>query len=101
MNWFSDGGIIIMTLITLCLLMSVSAFAWRNYDRVQLFGRLSVALGLISFIIKALTAIKSLSIAPDISVQLVLAGLRSSLTPVLYGLIVYIIDLLLLLFKKK
>lgn len=101
MNWFSEGGSLIMTLITLCFLMSVSAFAWGNYDRVQLFGRLAVSLGVISFVIKVSAALKTLTIAPDISTQLALTGLRSCLIPVIYGLFVYIIDLILLLFKKK
>lgn len=106
-NYFVDGGILFMLVITVfgLLMLSFSGvkiyrmLIKKEFDLLQLnyillFGSLSLIFGILGQGIGLFSAMEAIHQAGDISPSLMAAGFRVSMITPLYGIIIFIFTLL-------
>jgi hypothetical protein len=114
MKLFYEGGLLFMVVITICGLLMFFAsgykifrmFAKKEFDLFQLsyillFGSLAAVIGILGQGIGLFGAMEAISIAGDISPALMAGGFRVSLITPIYGILIFILSLLLWGFLKE
>lgn len=96
---FVDGGMAGMVVITL-LLIALFIAAWKAPNWVKEIGIGALVVGIFWMLSGLSQALGVLQIVGDISPSLVCGGLKVTLIPVLYGLVVYFISLVIRLIQK-
>jgi hypothetical protein len=108
MKLFYEGGPLFMGVITICGLLMLFAsgykifrmLAKKEFDLFQLsyillFGSLAAVIGILGQGIGLFGAMEAISIAGDISPALMAGGFRVSLITPIYGILIFILSLLL------
>lgn len=96
---FVDGGMAGMIAITL-LLIALFLAAWKAPRWVKEIGIGALVVGIFWMLSGLSQALGVLQMVGDISPALVCGGLKVTLIPVLYGLVVYFLSLLIRVIQK-
>lgn len=96
---YQQGGVLFMSLITLCL-VGVFLAAWKMPSRVKEFGIAALVLGLVSWAVGMYQAMGVLQINGDISPSVLLGGAKVALIAPIWGAIVYFISLVVRIIQK-
>ena len=96
---FAAGGYGNMSILTI-LLIALFFAAWKAPAWVKEIGLIALAYGFLSTIIGFIQASGVIQQAPDIEPHIIWGGVKVALLPVAYGLIVYIISLIIRIVKK-
>lgn len=99
LSLFSDGGYVYMTLLTIILALVFFA-AWKAPAWVKEIGIFASVTGVLCSCISAIQMINVLQRVGDISPAVILGGLKSILLPTCYGLIVYLVSLIIRVVQK-
>lgn len=97
---FLEGGWLQMSILTLLLIYMLFT-AWKTPRKVKSVGALALAVGVffqISSLFRALAFIQQVG---DISFGLFAGGFRISLITILYGLLIYILALIIHIILKS
>lgn len=96
---FYAGGPLFMSILTLeLLLLLFSAFKLQEW--VKEIGILALATGILGQIIGLYAAFEAIEAAADISPAMLAGGLKVSLITTIYGLLIFVISLLIRLATK-
>ena len=96
---FISGGVVYMSLITLCLVGMLLA-AWKMPSRVAILGRMALIIGWGNLVFGIYHLCGVLRVVPDLSLDLFFGGLRVGLIAPIWGSIVYFISLVIRLIQK-
>ena len=96
---YQQGGVLFMSLITLCL-VGVFLAAWKMPSRVKELGIAALVLGLVSWAVGMYQAMGVLQINGDISPSVLLGGAKVALIAPIWGAIVYFISLVVRIIQK-
>ena len=96
---FYQGGTLFMSLLTILLIaLIVSAFKFPEW--INEIGLLALAIGVLGQIIGLYGAFKGIEEMGQVSQQMMAGGLKVSSITTMYGLIIYIISLLVRIVQK-
>jgi hypothetical protein len=91
-----SGGVLFMSILSFMLLSTLTSFIlFKNKNIVLLIGFISLLFGKFSTYLGVIGAFDAIEAAGDISPSLVMGGIKVSLTTYVYGLIIFIISLIL------
>ena len=96
---FIEGGVEYMTLLTL-ILIALFLAAWKAPAWVREIGKIAPVLGIIGTLIGIMYAGGVIEKAGSISQGVVWGGLRVSFIPTVYGLLIYLISLIIRIIQK-
>ncbi len=96
---YQQGGVLFMSLITLCL-VGVLLAAWKMPSRVKELGLAALVLGVVSWAVGMYQAMGVLQINGDISPSVLLGGAKVALIAPIWGCIVFIISLIVRIIQK-
>lgn len=96
---YQEGGVLFMSLITLCL-VGVFLAAWKMPSRVKELGIAALVLGFVSWAVGMYQAMGVLQIVGDISPSVLLGGAKVALIAPIWGCIVFIISLIVRIIQK-
>lgn len=96
---YQQGGVLFMSLITLCL-VGVLLAAWKMPSRVKELGIAALVLGIVSWAVGMYQAMSVLQINGDISPSVLLGGAKVALIAPIWGCIVFIISLIVRIIQK-
>lgn len=96
---YQEGGVLFMSLITLCL-VGVLLAAWKMPSRVKELGITALVLGVISWSVGIYQAMGVLQKVNDISPSVLLGGAKVALIAPIWGCIVYIVSLIIRIIQK-
>ena len=96
---FYQGGPLFMSVLTLVLLGVLVSF-WKFPNWTKELGILALALGILGQIIGLYSAFKGIEQMGEVSQAMMAGGLKVSSITTIYGLLIYIISVLLRLIKK-
>ena len=96
---YQQGGVLFMSLITLCL-VGVLLAAWKMPSRVKELGIAALVLGFISWAVGLYQAMGVLQINGDISPSVLLGGAKVALIAPIWGCIVFVISLIVRIIQK-
>ena len=98
-NLFLEGSVIWMTPLTLIFIALFMA-AWKAPAWVKEIGRIGLAVGIFATLVGCFIAFKDIARAGDIPQWIMYEGLRIALITTLYGLLIYIVSLIILIIQK-
>ena len=91
-----SGGILFMSILSFMLLSTLTSFIlFKNKNIVLFLGFISLLLGRLGTFLGVTGAFDAIEAAGDISPSLAMGGIKVSLTTSIYGLIIFIISLIL------
>lgn len=96
---FYEGGWLGMSILTVELIGLLFA-AWKAPAWVKEIGLLALISGFIYTLFGFSQAMHAIQLAGDISPSLFAGGVRASSIPILYGLMIYVVSLLIRMFQK-
>ena len=96
---FVEAGAGFMTIITLMLIALFFA-AWKAPAWIKEIGLLALAFGFLATFIGFIQAADFIRSQGDLSQNVIWGGVKVGLIPTAYGLIVYIVSLILRIIKK-
>lgn len=96
---YQEGGVLFMSLITLCL-VGVFLAAWKMPSRVKELGIAALVLGFVSWAVGMYQAMGVLQIVGDISPSVLLGGAKVALIAPIWGCIVFVISLIVRIIQK-
>lgn len=96
---YQEGGVLYMSLITLCL-VGILLAAWKQPSFVKELGSIALTLGFVSLMIGIRQACHSLLITADVSPVIIFAGIKVALVTPIWSCIVYIISLIIRIIQK-
>ena len=96
---YQQGGVLFMSLITLCL-VGILLAAWKMPSRVKELGIAALVLGFISWAVGMYQAMGVLQINGDISPSVLLGGAKVALIAPIWGCIVFVISLIVRIIQK-
>ena len=96
---YQQGGVLFMSLITLCL-GGVLLAAGKMPSRVKELGLAALVLGVVSWAVGMYQAMGVLQINGDISPSVLLGGAKVALIAPIWGCIVFIISLIVRIIQK-
>ena len=96
---FASGGYGFMTIISL-LLIAVFFAAWKAPAWVKEIGLIALAFGFMFTLIGFMQAAQVIQENGDVSQYIIWGGVKIALIPVVYGIIVYIISLVIRIIRK-
>lgn len=99
LSLFSDGGFVYMAMLTL-LLAAVFFAAWKAPAWVKEIGISTAVTGLLFSFFSAFQMFSVLQLVGDISPAVILGGLKCILIPSCYGLLVYLVSLVIRIVQK-
>lgn len=99
LDLFYQGGTLFMSLLTILLIaLIISAFKFPEW--INEIGLLALAIGALGQIIGLYGAFKGIEEMGEVSQQMMAGGLKVSSITTIYGLIIYIISLVLRIINK-
>ncbi len=96
---FVEGGPVGMIIITL-LFIALFFAAWKAPAWVKEIGIAALVVGIFWTILGQLQIVDFLSGNDDVATNIIAGGIKVSLIPVLYGLIVYFVSLIIRVVQK-
>tara|TARA_Y100000385_G_scaffold184701_1_gene190732 strand:+ start:527 stop:1039 length:513 start_codon:yes stop_codon:yes gene_type:complete len=91
-----SGGILFMSILSFMLLATLISFIlFKNKNIVLLLGFISLLVGKLSTYLGVIGASDAILAAGDISTSLLMGGVSVAITTYMYGLIIFIISLIL------
>ncbi|NNL16102.1 MAG: hypothetical protein HKO81_05620 [Flavobacteriaceae bacterium] len=96
---FYQGGLLFMSLLTI-LLLALLISAWKFPDYINEIGILALAIGILGQIIGLYGAFKGIEQMGQVSQEMMAGGLKVSSITTMYGLIIYIISIIIRLVSK-
>ena len=96
---FYMGGPLFMSLLTLCL-AGLLVCAWKFPEWVKEVGILALALGILGQVIGLYSAFEGIEQAGGVSQEMLAGGLKVSSITTAYGLIIYILSIVLRMVNK-
>ena len=96
---FVEGGPVGMIIITL-LFIALFFAAWKAPAWVKEIGIAALVVGIFWTILGQLQIVDFLSRNDDVATNIIAGGIKVSLIPVLYGLIVYFVSLIIRVVQK-
>lgn len=91
---FTEGGYFPMTIISL-LLVTLFIAVWKVPTRVKEIGHLALAVGLLWIPVTLIQTSDVMQVTGDASLSFIWFGIKCSMIPFAYSLVVYIISLIL------
>jgi len=91
MNLFYEGGLLFMSLLTLCGIVGVFFAIKKKYDLSRSIAVFSLVLGVMGQLIGLYSAFSVMEISGKIAPEIMYSGLRVSMITTLYGLFIYLI----------
>ena len=97
---FNSGGPLFMSILTIILIILVYC-SFKHKQKLNLIGRLGLIVGVLGHLLGLYSMFETLeSLEGSVSPTLIASGIKVSMICLIYGLLIYIISLLILLFKK-
>jgi hypothetical protein len=96
---FYQGGPLFMTILTLVLLGVLVSF-WKFPNWIKELGILALSIGVLGQIIGLYSAFKGIEQMGEVSQAMMAGGLKVSSITTIYGLLIFIISVLLRILKK-
>ena len=96
---FYEGGPLFMSILTI-ILIGLLVSTWKFPQYVNEIGILALSLGILGQIIGLYSAFKGIEQMGQVSQEMMAGGLKVSSITTIYGLIIYIISLLIRLITK-
>ena len=96
---FVEGGYVFMSIITL-MLVALFFAAWKAPAWIKEIGLLALAFGFLGTFLGFRSAAEFIQSQGDISQNVIWSGVKVGLIPIVYGIIVYIVSLILRIIKK-
>ena len=98
---FIEGGYVFMSIITL-MLVGLFFAAWKAPNWIKEIGVLALAFGILGTILGVMQAADYIRATADASFSsnVIWGGIKVALIPTAYGIIVYIVSLVLRVIKK-
>ena len=96
---FTSGGLFGMTILTILLVLMLFA-AWKAPAWVKEIGQAALVWGLFwgfAGVYQMLGALKTLA---DVPISVIYGGARVTLVPVMYGMLIYLVSLVIILVQK-
>jgi len=100
LDYFFAGGPLFMGLLTVVLLLLLVGIK-KFPHQLNTLGQLALALGVLGTAIGLFEAFKAVEASKGVSQTIWAGGLKNALLPTLYGLMLYVLSRLLILFKNK
>lgn len=101
LDLFYQGGMLFMTMLTVLLLGVIVSF-WKFPKWTKEIGLLALSIGILGQIIGLYSAFKGIEQMGEVSQQMMAGGLKVSSITTIYGLLIYILSIILgLLMKPK
>ena len=98
-KFFVMGGIPDMTLLTV-ILMALLLAAWKAPAWVKEIGIIALVVGILSFFIGFYRAAGDVVKAGDIANSVAWGGFRVAIISVMYGLLIYLVSLIIRIIQK-
>jgi len=98
-NIFVEGGVPWMTFMTL-ILIALFLAAWKAPAWVKEIGKFAAVFGIFATFIGLMQAAVDITAAGEIRQGIVWAGLRVAMITTVYGLIIYMISLIIRIVQK-
>ncbi|AXP81050.1 MotA/TolQ/ExbB proton channel family protein [Mariniflexile rhizosphaerae] len=99
LDLFYEGGSLFMTILTILLLGVIVCF-WKFPEWIKEVGLLALSFGILGQIIGLYGAFKGIEQMGQVSQEMMAGGLKVSSITTIYGLLIYIISLILRLINK-
>jgi len=96
---FYQGGPLFMSFLTI-LFLALLISAWKFPDYTNEIGILALSIGILGQIIGLYSAFKGIEQMGQISQEMMAGGLKVSSITTMYGLIIYIISIIIRLVSK-
>ena len=97
---FNSGGPLFMSILTVILILLVYC-SFKHKQKLNIIGRLGLVVGVLGHLLGLYSMFEALeSLESGVSPTLIASGIKVSMICLIYGLLIYIISLLILLFKK-
>ena len=96
---YQEGGVLYMSLITLCLVGTLLA-AWKLPSRVKELGAIALVIGFIALMAGLYQMFDVLQKIGDVSPAVICGGLKVTMIAPIWGCIVYIISLIVRIIQK-
>ena len=96
---FFEGGVLFMSILTI-LLITVFISFFKCKDKIKLLGTLALSVGILGSLIVLYSAFITIQEVGNASPAILAGGLRVASICTIYGLVIYIISLILECSKK-
>lgn len=90
MNLFVEGGLLYMSLLTLIAIVGVFFAIKKNYELSDSIGIFSLVFGVLANLISLYGAFTIIQAAGDVAPTILYGGIRLSMIPMLYGLLIFL-----------
>ena len=100
LDLFYQGGPLFMTILTI-MLISVIVCYFKFPSWIKELGIIALSVGILGQIIGLYGAFKGIELMGEVSQKTMVGGLKVSSITTIYGLIIYIISMVLRLIKKS
>lgn len=97
--FFVNGGLAFMSVLTV-LLVAIFFAAWKAPRWVKEIGAFALAFGFLSLIIALQQMFDVISSGADVPLVVLGAGLKVALIPLFYGIIIYLVSLVVRVIQK-
>ena len=98
-TWFVEGGPIGSTILTIILILVLLA-AWKAPGKVKELGLLALAFGFFFQLLGIYQMISYMQNVSEVSPSITYGGSKVSMIPTMYGLIIYLISLIIRVIQK-
>tara|TARA_B100000925_G_scaffold55621_1_gene36514 strand:+ start:1472 stop:1774 length:303 start_codon:yes stop_codon:yes gene_type:complete len=96
---FKSGGPLFMSILTVILIALIYC-SFKNKKNVNIIGKLGLVVGVLGQLLGLFSMFEALEDFNNVSTALISSGVKVSMICLIYGLLIYVISLLILLFKK-
>ena len=97
---FDSGGPLFMSILTVILITLIYS-SFKNKNNVNIIGKLALVVGILGHLLGLFSMFDALEgFNNNVSTSLISSGVKVSMICLIYGLLIYVISLLILLFKK-
>lgn len=100
LDLFYQGGPLFMTILTILLLGVIVCF-WKFPEWTKEVGLLALSVGILGQIIGLYSAFQGIEQMGQVSQQMMAGGLKVSSITTVYGLLIYILSIVLRLINKS
>lgn len=110
MNLFQMGGVLFMSMLTILLIgvLAATVLYWmnkeptsKNHDAIKSIGLLALVVGVLGQMIGLFSAFQAIEQMGSVSPAMLAGGLKVSSITTIYGLIIYVISLILWMLSEK
>lgn len=97
---FKSGGPLFMSILTVILIALIYC-SFKNKKNINIIGKLGLVLGVLGHLLGLFSMFEALEgFNNNVSTALISRGVKVSMICLIYGLLIYVISLFILLFRK-